>query len=333
MTNDVIALPADDELDKIFDGLGLRLKDEDMISVWPVEGLVHPGITCILGQPERGKTTLLMSLTQALLRSDERWLGGEIAFPRNRRIVYFAEDASSATRVKQAFAGTNVEGRLVVLTLGRWETSGRLRDAVAKVGAVLVIVDSVYSAVGDVNEQARADAFLGVIHAARVPTVVVHHEGKDNGRTPAGVQMFRAAYRHTLRVCRCTPADGGEMLLDLDVWGNDVPGHRSLSVRLNRNSLECEALAPAENGGQAKRRRRQTVAERAEHYGAKAWEAGLAIDVDHNQCATVLLGGPRGREDPDLATEFGVKHLALGNAVRDHREDFKRGYQAAQSSA
>lgn len=324
------ALPSDEEFDVLFKGLGYRLRSDET-SDWLVEGLIHPGITCILGQPERGKTTLLISLCAALIDGDKTWLGGHVRFREDQRIIYFCEDRSSGERIKEALGSDRVQ----VVGLHRWEAAQSIEPAVMRFGAGLVIVDSIYPAVGDVNEQARADVFLSVVQAVDVPVVVVHHEAKDGGGSPAGVQRFAAAYRHTLKVGRCSVVDADEMQVEITVSGNDVPGKRKMTARLNRRTLTAEVVDEI-----TKKRSRLSGPERAAIFGAMARDQGLQAGLTHNLYATSLVGGSRGNEDPVRCSEISqrldgrsVSHQTVANCIRDYSQAFNEGFTSAAKAA
>jgi hypothetical protein len=338
-------MPSDDELDQLFAPVGSRLKDEDMGEVWPVPGLIHPGLTCVMGQPERGKTTLLITLCAALLRGGE-WLGEPTQFPADKRIIFLCEDRTSGGRVLKSFKDTVLEDQVIVRRLHRWEAGTSLDEVVDRTSAGLVVIDSVYPAVSDVNDQARADAFLSPVQALQVPAVVVHHEAKDSSSgTPAGVQRFRAAYRQTIRIRKCSPEGCDGLALDLDVSGNDVPGRTRYSVLVNRQSLATEiqsaGSADAPTGRESRRRaKRMNPEQKATELGRMAHEAGQAAGLPHTTYATALLGGSRGKEQKDkqlvVASALNLKsvtHHTVGNLIRDNLSAFEAGFAAVNGDA
>jgi hypothetical protein len=284
-------------------------------------------------------------LCEALLRNT-RWLGKPCHLAEDRRVIFFCEDRSSTSRVRAAFKGSGMENRVVVLVLHRWAVGASLAELAKKTSAGLVVIDSVYPAVGDVNDQARADAFLGAIQALDVPVVVVHHEAKDGSSgTPAGVQRFRAAYRQTIRVKKCTQADSDRVLLELDVSGNDVPGKSAFTVAVGRRSLVAEIvesvpLPPGISPGRQRRAKRMAQDEKAAVLGALARKAGHVAGLRHTEYATAMLGGSRGNEKATeqtaVAAALGltsITHRTVASLIQEYPDAFRSGLSSAEGTS
>lgn len=332
MTSSATLMPriSDSDLDALLQGLGQRYEPSDMDELWPVPDLICPGITCVTGQPEKGKTTLLISLVEALLSGSD-WFSRPTNLLPDSRIVYFCEDRNTASRVQRACGQS---GRVYVVTLQTWHQGASLVNLVDRTGAGLVIIDSLYPAVDDVNDQSRSGVFLSALQSVSVPIIVVHHEAKGGKSGPLGVQRFAAAYRQTIKVKTATPEADGWLGLDLHVTGNDVVPQR-YAVRVNRDSRAAELVA--EDGGDRfdrRRKRRLSKGEKASALGVLANEAELAPELNHNEIASALLGGARGHEDRAkqiaVASALGIAagtvgHQAVANLIRDNPTEFKAG--------
>ena len=332
MTNPVNPPPLPQNYEDLLKGIGKKPTKGDLANVWPVPTLIHPGLTCLLGQPERGKTRLLMSLALALT-TGSKWLGQPTYLDPTKRILFFCEESTSLAAAEELL--TNAGDRIELLLPSHWGLDVPLARLVNDASVGVIIVDGVFPIVGDVNEQARADAFLSALRDAAVPSVVAHHEAKGGGGTPVGVQAFGAAYRHTIRATACKSLGGGRMQVDLAVSGNDVAGMSKMTVLIHRQSLATsvgafEASEPEADSAASPRKRRKRVSptDRTRSLAQYAKCQGLSLDpnLSATDYATRLLGGARGHEDPDRQEAVKValggasaRHQSVSNLIRDNR--------------
>jgi hypothetical protein len=303
---------------------GTYVDEGDMEPEWLIPGVIHPGITCVTGQPEVGKTTLLISMVKGLLAGE--WLETETTLG-GRAILFGCEDIGSARKVRQAFSG---DRRVRVVQLTNWNPDG-MASVIEDLGVGLVVIDSLYAVVEDVNDQGECGSFTRAIQALDVPVLVVHHQPKmGTRRGPAGAQGYQAAYRHTIGV-RQHPSQDDELILDLAMTGNDVaPSTRR--VRLNRTDYSVESCTEGKT-----RAGRPSAEDRAAAVAELAWERQIPVaGRTHNEIAGDLVGGRQDSEDPRLALAVAdalglpsVKFRAVSNSIRLSRSAFDAAYASA----
>jgi hypothetical protein len=300
---------------------GTYIRDGDVDIDWLIPEIVHPGITCVTGQPEVGKTTLLVSMVKGLLEG--KWLGLPTALPPGFRILFGCEDRGSARRVRRAFDG---DPRVVVMQLDNWNTA-KMSSVIRRGQIGLVVLDSLYAIVSNVNDQEECGEFTRALQRLAVPVVVVHHQAKMGARGPSGAQGYRAAYRQTIEV-KQKSNQGDELVLDLAISGNDVAStNKLLQVnRLDHRAVEVSSNKPT--------RAKLSGPERAANLGRLALDRGLSVaDLSHNDIAAKLVGGRQDQEDGGMSAEVagvlgmaGVKFRTVANLIKDNLEAFMDGY-------
>jgi hypothetical protein len=330
--------PLDEEdLKAMLAEIGAELPQETALGKWLVDGLIHSGITCILGQPERGKTTLAASLCRALI-DGASWLGVPTHFPNSMRILYLSEDNSTACELRKRFTASGHADRVLVGVLsGSLGDMTRLTRRPADVG--LIVIDSAYAAVPSEIDQEQAAGFIARIQGVKVPVVVIHHESSSGGDKPAGSQRFKAAYRQTLRIKSVKSVGVSLMRLSISVTGNNT-ARRNLAVDVDRVSLatsmsELDRLPDAADARQrTKRSTRMDQAAKAYAAGAFARRLGISDCSTPGGYATALVGtdkAPKQDRRSELRVLFGGGSAGVGHrTIRDliggeHATDFYEG--------
>jgi hypothetical protein len=320
----------DEEIATLIEGIGVVVPAESENPEWLIPGFIHPGLTVLTGQPERGKTTLLLSMCKGILGGE--WLEHASALRPAQRIFFGCEDRLGVHLVRRAF---NSHPLVVPFQLTGWASPDRLADRLAAANCGMLILDSLTAAVKDINDQAEATNFIGSLRSLRMPVVVVHHSAVS-GTGPSGAQAYKAAYRHTIQAATIE-ASADEMLLTLKLSGNDVLSSVQ-RVRIDRGSLEASRVEqPAELRTRMPARtkpQRLTAPEKAAMLGRLAKQADVDCSLGQNQIATVLLGGSRGSEqDANVRAVAGalglgdkVGHRAVSDLIQSHRSDFDRAF-------
>ena len=304
---------------KFEDCFGRYVREGDAEPTWVIPGFIHSGITCITGQPEQGKTTLLISMVKGLLAGS--WLGEVCQLPADAVILFGCEDADSARKVRRAFDGEN---RVKVFTLKNWNPAG-MAEVLQEGGVGLVILDSLYAIVTDLNDQSECGRFIKTLHSLDVPVVVVHHAAKGSTTGAAGAQGYRAAYRHTIQL-KIRTSDGDASIIQLTTSGNDVQS-ASVEIELNRTtfSVACVTNTRAKNKGS-----RLSQVDKSRALARVALARGVATDHrSSNDIASDLVGGRHGREDSTLSSEVAqalgfpsVKFRTVTNTIKNQRAAF-----------
>ncbi|UQX89201.1 ATP-binding protein [Jatrophihabitans telluris] len=287
---------------------------------WPIPGFIHPGLTALTAQPEMGKTTLLKSMVKGLLAGE--WLGEPTHFDDDKRILFGCEDYTSFRDVRRTFAD---EPRVHPVLLHEWKPAW-LPRLVSEGQFGMLIIDSLGAVVTDTNEQGLAGVFTQSVRQLPIPVIVVHHEARAS-KGPSGAQVYRGAYRHTIRVS-CVEHDGDRILrLALQTYGNNAPASRR-SVKVDRLTLVSEAADDSGRG--VSRSTRKASAEKACILGVLAREQGVDVQLDHNRLAEALLGGKQGREDEGMrarveaALDSPARHRTVSDLIRKNRAAFDR---------
>ena len=304
-----------EELEKIIVGAGYVLTESEMKSSWPIEGVIHPELTCITGQPEQGKSTLIESLCLALLAGTD-WLGRRVHFASDARILVGCESNASIERL-QILGGSEWMRRLCAFRLTPWIDGGGLSgDRIRGRGFGLVVIDSVLTAGGNPNDQDLSSEFIGKVRALQVPTVLVHHEPKADSRGPSGAQMWRAAYRQTVKVTRFS-APSGQNGMKLRLSGNDLDGVQEIALVVDRATGEALEVGSAERRPVRSRISKEEQARRVGEIVAELGVDPLLVSAP-GDLAAVLLGGPRDGESPAKKVQVGTRIGARGGSI-SHR--------------
>lgn len=297
-------------------------------ALWPLPDFIHPGLTVITGQPNSGKTTLAIAEAKAVLGGGA-WLGGAVNFPSEKGVLFLCEDVTSGKRVRSALAEHG--GRAIVLRAVPWTGKVPLRDVVEQRNIGLVFIDSLYAIATDENDQQTASAVIAGMQAAGVPIVTIHHESKDGKGKPGGLQRYAAAYRHQVRVGSISQANGdGELALSLKISGNDMPGRRSLTVAVQRESYQAHQVA-AQPASPKSARVKLSSTEKARLLGRKSSRLGLSAGLSARDYAKLILDGGEGNESPERQDELrqlwqspnaGVGFRTVANLIATERAAF-----------
>lgn len=287
---------------------------------WPVEGLIHPGLTCISAPPEFGKTTLLKTLAVAIATGAEEWLGARINLEAGKSVLFGFENGNDADEFEDWLAKRGLAERIWVFPTGRLTEAGRknLDPAMLQSDNVgLVLLDSARKLAGNLNDQDRAELVIDILESADVPIVIIHHPrgGHSNGRPhndgPAGCAAYRQAYRQLWIVRSHKKVGPNLQVLELEGAGNDDGGEKTrLRVQVDYESLSARRV---DTGAQA--------AENDQAIGAdwQAYRVGLArladqrgfeFGLNHNEFATALFGASkRQSEDPAWKTSTAAAQM------------------------
>lgn len=295
---------------------------------WPIPGIVHPSLTCITGQPFAGKTTLAIALVRTLLKGES--IGPWQPAPFQRRAMFLAETVDAMGMAGDALAafGDRVEYGVT----HRWPhvSADDFRDGLRNADIGLLVVDSAFSAAGDVNDQANAANVLDILSGAGVPVVVLHHEPKGSGGGgPAGAQMWVARYRHILHVSRLADSALAVRVLESNNW----PSRDRWSVTLDRDPLRVRSVeVVGRPASREPKSPRMTAVERACALGALAADLNLNTDgITPGAIATLLRGA---RKQPDSTMSETVRAAAwpdrgapptwetVRNTIQSNRADF-----------
>jgi hypothetical protein len=310
----------DEQLRELIEGIGIVVPEEDEERDWLIPGYLHAGVTAITGQPERGKTTLLISMCKGLLAG--QWLGLDTDFDVKTRIAFGCEDVLAVGRIRKAARG---DARVVPFQLTGWtpqDLGRRLRSA----DCGLLVVDSLTAVVSDINDQSEAIGFVNSVRGLGVPVAVVHHSAV-NGQGPSGAQPYKAAYRHTIQASKIETG-GDDIIVTIKRSGNDIATTTD-RLRINRVTHAAEV---AEN------KRPRTVQAVAKPVTAidkvralRTLVDGLGIDpnLGHNEIANALLGGARGNEDVQSVTVVAnalesrtIGHRTVSDLIKKNRGTF-----------
>lgn len=306
---------------------------------WPVEGVVHPGLTAITGQPERGKTTLALSLAKAALDGIE-WAGYPTNLQPDRGVLFMCESDSGFHRARSLLRDRAIVG---ICRPWDWTDGGRRPDlatVVQRQRIGLVVIDSLFAIARDENDQAEAADVLAVLQGAGCPVIVIHHSPKAGGRA-TGVQRYSAAYRQTLDVERGV-VEGDRLALTVKVSGNDMAESERISVAIDWSSLDCtplQARASEGRAGSSRPRQRQrrtglTAPERARLLGQEAAGLGVLPAASASAAATALVGS-KDQENPQLQDRLralglpAVSHRSVAELIRQEPDAYRSGYADA----
>jgi hypothetical protein len=319
--------PVHDLIQDVIRGIGVVVPETDSEEEWLIPGYIHPTITAITGQPERGKTTLLISMCKGLL--DGQWLGIQTNLDPQALILFGCEDRQGARRVRRAFGN---HPRVEPFWLTGWEPAN-LAAGLETADVGLLVLDSLTAVVTDINDQSEATAFIRTLRGLPTPVVVVHHSAVG-GRGPSGAQPYKAAYRHTVEAQKLETEGDDGVVVTLRRSGNDIATVTN-RVAVDRTSYAAEhaaeRLAERLPRRQAvSRQTKPTAGEKARILKHLADCDGIETgQLDHNAIATQLVGGPRGQEDPKKQTMVAealgaerITHRTVSNIVRLNRAIF-----------
>ena len=310
---------ADDDWADLIGGIGVDVQDSTGDDVWLIPGFIHPGVTCITGQPESGKSTLVLSQVRSLLKG-QRWLDQPTALASDARVLFGCEDATTVRRVRHLFASEVAARRLAVTRLSTWD-NGRPRLTGAKLKDLnvgLVVIDTLFAAAGDANDQAIAANFVAALRDFEVPVLVVHHAPKGSSLIPAGAQAYTAAYRHTITVRKAEANyDRGVLTQWLDISGNDTePSRVTIDTDFTTATTSTAAVDAHSSAG---RRTRPDPSAVAAALGRFAAAREVAVDTETANAAAGLLVGDELNKAVGASLSHDVlrrKYLAVSKPLR-----------------
>jgi len=326
-------------------GIG-RIPDESELKRrWPVPGVIGPGLTCFTGQPFVGKTTAVLAFVRLALEGGY-WQDRQTGLASDEAVLIMCESQDDAARAGTALA--SFADRVLIALSTHWavDDAPRFGKELRELKVGLVVIDSAYRAVGDVNDQEQSSVFLDAVLSLGIPVAVVHHarKSKSHAEGPAGAQMWMAQYRHIMRVSQ----DGNEpFAVKLAVHdSNSWPTRETYTIVIDWSTLVITSsertLRVRATGGSSgtSRQRRTTGEQKATALGRLASRDGLPASLTPNEYATALLGGQRGQEEQakqaTVAGALGVKHIThrtVGNVIRKNSTAFQAGYESGSGVA
>jgi hypothetical protein len=328
---------------------GKVLTDLEMARDAPIDGVIHSGLTAVIGQPFQGKTTLVLSMLKALLDGSTEWNGYRVEFQATEKVLFYAENRRGYQRAKALQHA--YPGRVIVLQTEHLRTTdvshAEVTRLIAEESVGLIVIDSAFRAVGDLNDHARATDFTNELGLYGVPILVIHHspkpfQGNPDPERPSGSQAWDSAYEQLIHLSSQRPSG----YQTLTIRGNDVPEKYRVDVVIDHDSLSVTRYDGPISSSRRKaesssKPQRLADGEQAAILARLSHAQGIDGRLNHNQITSQLLGGTRSGGQ-DAARQRAVSEAlggvasgfrSISDKVRNNRAVFDKEYVKLSSEA
>ncbi|MER7589342.1 AAA family ATPase [Micromonospora sp. NPDC127501] len=244
-----------------------RLDDETPSFV--IDGLIHSDATMITGRPKAGKTNLTAAMVSAIANGQPTFLGRKVN--THGTVVVVCTDPGEAKKWGRRAFNYGCVTRVFVASFADVEWDGFIPEVVAVAPALFVFDNILGATTGNSNQGEGASEvlpYLDRVIAKGIPTLALHHAGKDfmnyTPRGPMGHTKYAAWMRHNVDVLK-----SGDGTLSLAINGNES-ADVALSVGVTYNGdtltasyevLRAQAKEDKRPRGAATKRRRQGLFE------------------------------------------------------------------------